>query len=241
MSQPAASHTMSEIDSWAAAVVSEGWCVTPRLIDDELLDGVVAEVGAASGEGRAGVRNPLEISEALRRLARHEAVRAIPQALLGPDCFVARAIYFDKTPQANWKVPWHQDLTIAVERKFEAQGFGPWSIKEGVVHVRPPVSVLQRMVAIRIHLDDCGHDNGPLRIIPRSHRLGMLDPSMIESLRASTQEVACIGPRGSLLAFAPLLLHASSPAARAGHRRIAHLEFAVDPLLQGLEWRLRWR
>lgn len=241
MRQPIASIAISEPDSWAAALVAQGWCITPRLIEDELLDSIAAEVDAAAEEGRAGVRNLLERSPAACRLARHETVRAIPQALLGPDCFVARAIYFDKTPQANWKVPWHQDVTIAVARRVSAPGFGPWSIKEGVVHVRPPASVLQRMVAIRVHLDDSDHDNGPLRVIPRSHRQGMLDPTMIESLRNSTPEVACIAPRGSLLALAPLLLHASSQAARAGHRRVAHFEFAADPLPHGLQWRLEWR
>ena len=47
-----------------------------------------------------------------------------------------RAIYFDKSPEANWLVPWHQDLTLALRSRAEVPGFGPWS-SEGRRSSRP--------------------------------------------------------------------------------------------------------
>jgi ectoine hydroxylase-related dioxygenase (phytanoyl-CoA dioxygenase family) len=89
---------------------------------------------------------------------------------IGPDARLARAIFFDKTPETNWMVPWHQDLHLAVRERLDLPGYGPWSVKEGLPHVIPPESVLTSMLALRLHLDFCGADNGPLRVLPGSHR-----------------------------------------------------------------------
>lgn len=147
-----------------------------------------------------------------------------------------RAILFDKNPQANWKVPWHQDTTIAVRERVDEPGFGPWSVKAGVVHVQPPVHVLERMITLRIHLDDCDVDNGPLLVLPGSHAHGILSDEEIERWRAGTAPVACTGSRGSMVIMRPLLLHASSAAAAPRRRRILHLELAGDDLPGRLRW-----
>ena len=78
-------------------------------------------------------------------------------------------IWFDKTPLANRRVTWHQDLTVAVAARRNVDGYGPWNDKDGVVHVQPPVRVLQQMLAVRVHLDDCDADNGPVRVLSGSH------------------------------------------------------------------------
>ena len=158
------------------------------------------------------------------------------EAVLGPHCFAVRAILFDKTPTANWKVVWHQDLTIAVRERASVLGFGPWSEKDGVAHVQPPETLLERMLAVRLHLDDCGADNGPVRVLPGSHRVGRLSAGAIDQWRGAREEVACLAERGAILAFRPLLLHASSPATVAAHRRVIHIEFAVDELPEPLAW-----
>jgi ectoine hydroxylase-related dioxygenase (phytanoyl-CoA dioxygenase family) len=75
--------------------------------------------------------------------------------------------------------PWHQDVTIAVKARVEVDGFGPWSTKQGVQHVQPPDYVLQKMLSVRIHLDDCPSTNGALQVIPRSHRSGKVAEAMI--------------------------------------------------------------
>jgi len=186
--------------------------------------------------GRGGARNLLDLPE-IQQLASQPAVRGAAARSLGSECFPVRALLFDKTPTANWLVAWHQDLTIAVETRRDVEGYGPWSVKDGVAHVQPPTSVLQQMVAIRIHLDECGKDNGPLKVLPGSHRIGKLGAEEIEDVRRRINEVVCTVPRGGLLVMRPLLIHASSRAISPAHRRVVHIEYAAGDLTDGLVWR----
>jgi hypothetical protein len=90
--------------------------------------------------------------------------------------------------------------------------------------------------AIRLHLDPCGADNGPVRVLDGTHRLGRLTPDAIDDLRARLPESVCLATEGALLAFRPLLLHASSPATRPAHRRVIHIEYAAHALAFPLAW-----
>ncbi|MFO0782101.1 MAG: phytanoyl-CoA dioxygenase family protein [Phycisphaerales bacterium] len=230
---------IASLSELADQVAEQGWVVTEPVVEPELIEQAIQET--AHLPAAAGIRNLLDHAAWARTMARHPAVRAIPESMLGAQCFVARAILFDKTPDCNWKVPWHQDLTIAVRERRDMLGFGPWSVKEGVHHVQPPAEVLARMVTVRVHLDECGVDNGPVRVIPGSHRHGALAPSAAENLRQQTPEATCAVAKGGILAFAPLVLHASSPAKLPCRRRVAHFEFAVDDLPGGLQWETQWR
>jgi ectoine hydroxylase-related dioxygenase (phytanoyl-CoA dioxygenase family) len=160
--------------------------------------------------------------------------------ILGPGSAAVRALWFDKTSDANWRVSWHQDLTIAVRERRDVAGFGPWTTKAGVMHVQPPVSILEGMLAVRLRIDPCGAANGALRVLPGSHRAGRIPEPDIERWRAEVKEVLCVAEPGDLLLMRPLLLHASSPAAAPTHRRVVHLEFSGTELPHGLEWRDRY-
>jgi ectoine hydroxylase-related dioxygenase (phytanoyl-CoA dioxygenase family) len=190
----------------------------------------------SKGASTYGVRHLCRLVPAVAELARSAAIRAIVQPILGHDARVVRSLLFDKTPGANWKVPWHQDTTIAVKERRDAEGFGPWSVKADVVHVQPPTAILQRMLTLRVHLDDCGADNGPLRVVPGSHRVGILDVLRARIFREQHGEIACTVFAGDAVLMRPLLLHASSPALAPSHRRVIHLEFASEALPEGLEW-----
>jgi ectoine hydroxylase-related dioxygenase (phytanoyl-CoA dioxygenase family) len=96
--------------------------------------------------------------------------------------------------------------------------------------------VLERMVSIRLHLDDCTPSNGPLRVIPSSHTSGRLSASDIVTIRARVSEHLCTARAGDLLVLRPLLLHASSSATEPRHRRVLHIEYACEALPSGLEW-----
>jgi ectoine hydroxylase-related dioxygenase (phytanoyl-CoA dioxygenase family) len=210
------------------------------IVHDAVSPGRLAELLRAlppsfDGAVRGGVRNLFEIP-AIAELARDSAIREVAQAALGGDCFAVRALFFDKTPAANWKVAWHQDLTIAVAERREVCGFGPWSLKAGVIHVQPPTEILERMVAVRLHLDPCGNDNGPVRVFPGSHRAGKLSADELDAWCGRTSSVTCVVPRGGLLVMRPLLLHASSAATVPEHRRVIHLEFVAAALPNGLTW-----
>ena len=226
-----------DLPAFAEQVRVEGWAVTPPLFSSEFLDRLTNEVGAVDDRtsNRGGTRSLLELA-AVRELAKSDAIHKLAAAVLGDNCFPVRGILFDKTPSANWKVTWHQDLTIAVRNCEVIDGFGPWSVKEGVVHVQPPTEILERMLAIRVHLDQCGSENGPVRVIPRSHRFGRLSGTDIDAWKANEDATDCIAARGAVLAFSPLLLHSSSPARRPEHRRGIHLEFAAAVLPPALQW-----
>ena len=119
---------------------------------------------------------------------------------------------------------------------MDVPGFGPWSVKHAVVHVQPPREVLEAMLTVRLHLDECGEDNGPLRVVVGSQARGIIPPSQIECAVRDGWIRTCLVPRGGALLMRPLLLHASSPARRPTHRRVLHLEYACGDLPHGLRW-----
>jgi ectoine hydroxylase-related dioxygenase (phytanoyl-CoA dioxygenase family) len=183
---------------------------------------------------RHGRRNLLRDVPEVSALA--EDLKRVVVPVLGAGAFAVRGIFFDKLPDANWEVNWHQDLSIPVAERIEVPGFNGWSIKQGVPHVQPPARILERMVTVRVHLDDCGTDNGPLRIVSGSHRGGRLDDASTEQWIRDGEQVTCLVPKGGALLMRPLLLHASSRAEKPLHRRVIHLEYASDELPGGLRW-----
>jgi ectoine hydroxylase-related dioxygenase (phytanoyl-CoA dioxygenase family) len=101
--------------------------------------------------------------------------------------------------------------------------------------VQPPPSVMAKMLAIRLHLDESHEGNGPLRVIPGSHNAGFLSAEGISTWRERLS-VVCAVPRGGAILMRPLLVHASSSSSKPEARRVIHLEFAADDLPDGLEW-----
>ncbi len=189
-----------------------------------------------AGESLFAMRNLLHSVPAIRMLAASPLLRSLVEPYLGVECFAVRAIYFDKLPGANWKVPWHQDLTVALARRCDVEGFRLWTVKAGVVHAQAPIWILERMLAVRLHLDDCRLYSGPLRVLPSTHRDGKLDSVRIEELRSQTNEEVCMVESGGVLLMRPLLLHASSPALSPSHRRVIHIEYSSAQLPDGLQW-----
>jgi len=215
----------------------DGYCVIEQALGASevatLLDFVERELTV--DDRRGGVRNLLDVPE-MRVLADGPAVRGIVDAILGPDAKVVRGILFDKTSDANWKVPWHQDVTIAVAERCEVEGYGPWSSKAGVTHVQPPAEVLERMVSVRIHLDDCPEANGALKVVAGSHRSGKIVEARIAAVVEDGTSLVCEVGAGGVLAMRPLLVHSSSAAVVPGHRRVIHFDFAAGELAGGLAW-----
>ena len=182
------------------------------------------------------MRNLFEQVPLTRSLVTMPMIAGLVKDVLGPDAFAVRAILFDKIKGGNWHVGWHQDQAIAIKERLDAPGFGPTSIKEGVPHTRASAEVLEQMLAVRIHLDDCGLNNGPLRCSPDSFRYGRLDPDETLEIKEMLGEQVCLVPRGGVLLMRPLCLHASSPAKSPKHRRVIHIEFANCELPDPLDW-----
>lgn len=220
--------------SSTAIIEQNGWAWARQFVSPEQ----VAKLAVALGNDsvRAGIRNLLNRCPAVAEFAACESVAELVNPILDGKAFIVRGILFDKTPDANWRVAWHQDLTIAVRERREVPGFGPWSVKDGVPHTHAPVSLLERMLTLRLHLDDCDESNGALRVIPGSHRQGKLDASAIDAWKNRGPVHTSTAQAGDALLMRPLLLHASSPADSPRHRRVIHLEFAADELPDGLAW-----
>lgn len=215
-----------------------GFALVPSLVASELISELRAEAARllADSDERGGARNALAKSELLRGLAASGPIAEVARQVLGADAIATKLTIFDKSPLANWKVPWHQDLTIRVRERFDVTGYSPWSIKDGEPHVQPPVSLLERILAVRLHLDDTPADNGALRVIPGSHRLGRLTAEEIAALRRERSEVSCPVGAGGAMLMSPLLLHASSVAPKPSRRRVAHYEFCATSLPGPLAW-----
>lgn len=193
---------------------------------------LIEQLGTVGGAGRRGLlANPV-----VKQFADSGRIKALvrPHLLMEPQ--PVRAIYFDKSPEANWLVPWHQDLTVAVRQRRDVPGWGPWSVKEGVHHVQPPTELLEQMVAVRVHLDDSDADNGALRVLPVTHLSGRLNAPAVSQLRTQAHEVLCEARAGDVLLMRPLLLHSSSRSHSARHRRVLHVEYAGFDLPPTLEW-----
>ncbi len=213
-------------------LLSSNECAT---LADEL-SSLLKQQQRVNPKARGGLRNVLRISPLAASVASSETILSLVSGLFGGAAFPVRAILFDKTDGANWGVPWHQDLAIAVAERFDTEGFGPWSLKEGIVHVQPPMEILAGMVTVRLHLDDCNADNGALRVLPGSHLNGELRSEDIAAWSAKSLGVMCELPVGGALVMRPLLLHASSPAKNPSHRRVFHIEYAATELPNGLKW-----
>lgn len=223
----------------------DGFCLLPDAVSLQDVRRTVREIEAASAqptqsihrrENVYAIRNAFDVLPLARELANSSTLRQFIEPHLGENCFPVRAILFDKVAGANWKVPWHQDLSIAVKERKDVDGFGPWSEKDGVIHVQPPTEILQQMLTLRVHLDDCFEENGPLRVLPSTHTIGKLDANSILKLRENTPETLCTLPAGGVLLMRPLLLHASSSATSPNHRRVLHIEWAAQSLPDGLQW-----
>ncbi len=216
-----------------------GYQIVSGVFSQSECDALIGDLESSCVPGadrRGGARLRLSQTPRLHAAATRSPITEMASAVLGARCFPVRALFFDKTTEANWKVTWHQDVTIAVKRHEDAPGFGPWTEKSGIVHVHPPATVLERMVAARLHLDDCCETNGPVRVIPGSHKAGRLSTMEIAAWRETAVQVACPARRGDVLLLRPLLLHASSAAVTPAHRRVLHVEYASHALPDGLEW-----
>ena len=214
----------------ASTVERDGFAIIPSCLDNSS----IKRLSESLDDTQYGQRNLLREPN-IQKLAQSQEVRRVITPVLGPECFAVKGILFNKTQKSNWKVPWHQDLTITVQERIEAEGFGPWTIKGGVVNVQPREEVLRGILAIRIHLDANDHQNGPLRVIPASHKHGRLTAEQIANWDKS-ESVECLVPRGGALLMRPLLLHASSACLLPKNRRVVHLEYSSADLPSGLHW-----
>ncbi len=201
-----------------------------NVLESPAQEGVIGNPGG----GVYAARNVLTLWPDAAAVWRQPSLPNILTQLLSPAFGLVRVLFFDKPPDQTWALPWHKDLTIAVrDNRLPSRRFRAPTRKAGVPHVEAPREILESMLTVRIHLNEITEENGPLKVIPGSHRSGK------EMVLGETPPQAILCNRGDVLLMRPLLAHSSGrshPDTRR-HRRILHLEFAASPNLPDhYEW-----
>lgn len=234
------------MNDWLLQIQTQGFALIPRAITPdvaaELAQRLSQSLQTESKQGSPlatrgtvyAARNPLEVIPNVATLWQQSQLGELLKAILGNDFGLVRGLFFDKPPGHSWWLPWHKDLTIAVQNnQLPSERFTRPTLKAGVPHVIAPVELLEQMLTIRIHLDDVTPENGPLRVIPGSQLTGK------EIVANDVEPTTIFAAAGDALAMRPLLSHSSgdsSPDTQL-HRRILHLEFAPsEHLPDGYAW-----
>ena len=210
----------------ASALAHEGYAIYPHVFQPVEIEHVLETL---SGDGiartRAGARRLLGIP-AVRQRANDARLLTIASDFVGPTAVPFRATLFDKSATANWLVVWHQDTALPLRDRFDDREWGPWSVKGGVIHAHAPAWALEQVIALRVSLDDSTAANGPLRVLPGSHRHGVFSDQQVAQLASTTTPVDCTAASGGVVAMRPLTVHASSKSADDRPRRVLHIEYA---------------
>lgn len=216
------------------AFTTRGFALVPQVLTAAECESAGSRIAAVSAD-TAGTRCLLSQAwcQALAaRIRRHPSLAPLVPA----DFAAVQCTFFEKSASRNWLVPVHQDLSIPVAARVEHAGLGGWSEKEGALYVQPPIELLQQLVAVRLHIDTCGAEDGPLRVVPGSHLLGRMEAQAAAAARQARAEHICTAGQGSAMAMRPLLLHASSKSTGSSRRRVLHFLFGPRILPFGLQW-----
>lgn len=208
-------------------MLENGFEIIESFIEENHISSILDELsvlGMPSGTG--GIRNADKKLKSVKYYLSSSSLTEYASSYLQSNASLVRAIIFNKTLSNNWLVPWHQDRTVAVSEKFKKMGWGPWSVKDGILHVQPPINVLHQMITFRIHLDDSDENNGCLRVLPKSQYLGLMSQQEIHSYTSESHPKLCGVKCGGAIVMNPLLLHSSSKSNSPNQRRIMHIEFS---------------
>src|SRR5213594_3353473 len=217
-------------------LLDKGFEIVPKCLGHAEVASLLNEIQRASlHRSRAGMRNAFQIG-VVRLLALDTRLLTLAKQLLGDGAVPFRATLFDKSPVSNWLVVWHQDTALPLRERHETPGWGPCSVKDGVIYAHAPENALSQVLALRLHLDDSTEENGPLRALPKTHTLGVLSDEELHNLSTRVAPVDCLVPCSGVLAMRPLIVHASSKSQSSAPRRVLHIEYAASACIaDGLE------
>jgi ectoine hydroxylase-related dioxygenase (phytanoyl-CoA dioxygenase family) len=213
---------------WDKVIGDAGFAILPSFFSREYLDQLLQEIDeSAPRRSRAGIRHALTLSP-VTAVAREPQMIELAREVLGSEAFPFRATLFDKSPTANWLVVWHQDTALPLLERIDQPGWGPWSVKEGIDYAHAPSTALSQVLALRVSCDDSTSENGPLRVLPGTHTLGVLSDDTLHELSTRLAPVDCVVPKGGVVAMRPLVVHASSKSQTEMPRRVLHIEYAAS-------------
>lgn len=219
-----------------------GYSLLSDLYSESEVSQILACIESADQNGNAflktkdlfAIRQLLNQIPSLAPLLFNSKLLTLLAELFEGDCFLSKAIYFDKPSESNWFVAYHQDLSISVNQKAKLSNYSNWTVKRGQIGVQPPIHILEDTLTVRIHLDRTDEQNGALKVIPKSHLNGLV---RLDSKAWNTDAAkVCSLEKGGVMLMKPLSLHASSRTTNGKRRRVIHLEFNKHQLAEPLEW-----
>lgn len=220
------------MNDFCQAIEDRGFAVVPNVLPETTLVRLREHIAAPGlRRSRAGIRHSLGVP-AIAEFAKEDSLMSLARAVLGAGASPFRATLFDKSHLSNWLVVWHQDTALPFRERRDKIGWGPWSVKDGINYAHAPARALERVIALRVHLDDSLLDNGPLRVLPATHKLGVLTDDEIQEVAQTTAAVDGLILRGGILAMRPLIVHSSSKAAVDLPRRVLHIEYAGSRFIE---------
>ena len=92
------------------------------------------------------------------------------------------------------------------------------------------------MITFRLHIDPADQDNGCLKVIPGTHKHGILSQEEIDDIVNKSTAIPCEVKATDAVIMRPHILHASNKAANPHHRRVVHLEYSSYKLPEGVTW-----
>ena len=235
-----------DLDAIEARYRRDGFAVIENLAPPDLLRGLqseVARVVAAAGDGEltgdghydivsvAGNRpalrriaDPEETAEVFAQAIRCQEIVDVVARLLGGGVRFDHAKLNFKPPGGGGALGWHQDFAFYPQTNDD-------------------------MLAVGLMIEDCGGENGPLAVIPGSHRgpifdhhkngvfTGLVAEAQLNGAHKNAVEITA--PAGSISIHHARTLHASGENKTARDRPLLLLNyFAVDafPIFHGCDW-----
>jgi len=211
--------------------------IIKNFVPKDAIAEIISEISSYHDlDSKHGIRNAEKKFKSVNKLIESNLIQNKANEVLGSLPKFVRAIFFDKTPEKNWLVAWHQDKTISVNKRIDIEGWGPWSKKDNIDHVQPELNVLNQMVTFRLHLDAADENNGCLKVIPNSQDEGIIPQKRIDTIIKTRQAFSCVVESGDVVLMRPHILHSSSKSITPKHRRVVHLEFSNFNLPSELQW-----
>ena len=167
------------------------------------------------------IKRPHEIDAVFWNHAGYAPLVAVVEALIGPAVRLHHSKINLKSARYGAPLEWHQD----------------WAF---IPHTNPDLAIASVMI------DAVDLDNGPLLVLPGSHRrlldhhedgwfVGAINPEQLDTSAA----VPILGPPGTVTLHHPLLVHGSALNRSARDRRLLFYEYAAAdawPLIYGVEY-----
>ena len=224
--------------------IRDGWYTLPQRLDPAILANIRASIERISGMKREEVvcEEDGHTVRALHGCHRFDPVCAelvglpllldLAEAIIGDKVYVYQFKVNIKGARNGEKWPWHQDFAF-------------WKYEDGMP--------TDRAVNIAINLDEVHESNGPLQVLTGTHKLGLVDPGSsdghggdwrehvsanltytvsddsVARLKESHPVQHLVGPPGTISAFHPSIVHASSPNRSSDRRTVLFITYnALD-------------